>query len=107
MRKPLKQSTKNEVLFNQRNECAGCEKPLDIRIVNFDHRCPLSQGGTDDPSNIQALCPKCHAKKTRDDRMRENDKRNHHTEHSTNKEPENKEPSINEELDSYGKALDL
>lgn len=32
-----------------------------------DHIVPLSQGGTDDDSNIQCLCDECHDTKTRQD----------------------------------------
>ena len=32
--------------------------------VEVDHIVPLHQGGTDDASNLQALCHDCHATKT-------------------------------------------
>lgn len=35
----------------------------------IDHIIPLSQGGTDDESNLQALCKACHKAKTRLERL--------------------------------------
>lgn len=33
--------------------------------TDVDHIIPKSQGGTDDPSNLQLLCPACHKQKTK------------------------------------------
>jgi len=43
-------------------KAAGWTPSLDQ--VQLDHIKPLSQGGTNDPSNLQALCACCHAAKT-------------------------------------------
>jgi 5-methylcytosine-specific restriction enzyme A len=83
-RKPLKQSTRNEVLARQQNNCERCRELLDMRAVHFDHIKPRSEGGTDEPDNLQALCPNCHAKKTNEDRKRgsfNNKKRNEEETH--------------------------
>ena len=34
-------------------------------MMELDHKVPLSQGGTDDRANLQALCACCHAMKSR------------------------------------------
>lgn len=34
-------------------------------MFDIDHRVPLHKGGTNDLNNLQALCPLCHAVKTR------------------------------------------
>jgi 5-methylcytosine-specific restriction protein A len=42
-------------------ECARCGAPA----TDVDHFTPRAEGGTDDPSNAQALCQPCHQAKTR------------------------------------------
>lgn len=43
-------------------------------LVDFDHRLPWSQDGLSTFENVQALCPSCHADKTRHfDRVRKED----------------------------------
>ena len=32
--------------------------------VEVDHRMPLARGGTDDDTNLQGLCRRCHKEKT-------------------------------------------
>lgn len=45
----------------QRNKCACCSgKLIEFHI---DHRTPLSRGGTNDPTNLQLLCPPCNLRK--------------------------------------------
>lgn len=66
---------KEKILIKQRKKCAGkeCQKlsgrkaPIDI-MTHFDHKKPLAMGGSHTLSNIQGLCPTCHASKTREDR---------------------------------------
>jgi 5-methylcytosine-specific restriction enzyme A len=40
-----------------------CERCGDV-ATDIDHITPRSQGGTDDWSNLQALCHSCHSHKT-------------------------------------------
>jgi len=37
--------------------CSNCETTKDLTI---NHKKPLSQGGTNDPKNLEILCEKCH-----------------------------------------------
>jgi len=34
------------------------------RTTMVDHIIPRSQGGTDDPENLKAMCKPCHSRKT-------------------------------------------
>ncbi len=60
-RRQFSKETRNKVLKRQRGMCNICRKPLDV--VEFDH----INGNTYDNHylNCQALCPNCHAKKSR------------------------------------------
>ena len=49
--------------------CACCGLPLDASY-EVDHIIPLSQGGTNDKSNLQALRSECHKLKTSYERAR-------------------------------------
>jgi hypothetical protein len=40
--------------------CVACGAPAQ----HVDHRVPLAAGGTHDPSNLQAMCHRCHSRKT-------------------------------------------
>lgn len=41
-------------------DCLTCGAPA----RHVDHILPVSEGGTDDPANLQSLCAPCHAAKT-------------------------------------------
>ncbi len=60
-RKDFPQYVKENVIRKQYNKCAHCKKFLNVR--DFDHK----NGNRSDnrESNCQALCPNCHAIKTR------------------------------------------
>lgn len=68
---------KTDIIKRQRGLCASknCAKnhnttkkqKIDL-YSNFDHIRPEAMNGKNIPSNIQALCPKCHTIKTREDR---------------------------------------
>ena len=69
-RRQISRSEKNEVLAKQHNKCNICKKGLDPRAIHFDHIKEYSKGGKTSLSNIQALCPNCHARKTNKDRVK-------------------------------------
>ena len=64
-RKRFSKSTKQIALLAQRNLCANCGTWLDV--ADFDH----TNGDRSDNhwTNCRALCPNCHAKKTRRKRL--------------------------------------
>lgn len=47
----------------QSNLCANCENELD-ETAQLDHMWALELGGPDHTSNLRAVCPNCHARKT-------------------------------------------
>lgn len=60
-RRQFSKAIKNKVLRRQNYICNGCTNPLDV--VEFDH---INGNPFDNHHlNCQALCPICHAKKTR------------------------------------------
>ena len=60
-RKPFSTPTKKKILEYQQYRCKLCGKKS--KIWDFDHT--DGNSSNDDISNCQALCPNCHAKKTR------------------------------------------
>ena len=55
--------TKKMVASNQKWKCGTCGQTLDF-TYEIDHHIPLFKGGTNDVSNLIALCRNCHGKKT-------------------------------------------
>ena len=60
-RKPFSEQTKKKVLEYQQNRCKLCGEKS--KIWDFDHI--NGDRSNNSVSNCQALCPNCHAKKTR------------------------------------------
>lgn len=61
-------SLRYEVLKRAGFRCELCGIPANERAIEVDHILPRKHGGTDDPTNLQALCFKCNANKgARDD----------------------------------------
>jgi diadenosine tetraphosphate (Ap4A) HIT family hydrolase/5-methylcytosine-specific restriction endonuclease McrA len=57
-----------EVLKKAKFRCELCGIPADERALEVDHITPRNKGGTDEISNLQALCYRCNAmKRDRDD----------------------------------------
>lgn len=48
----------------QKGGCAACGCPLEATL-EVDHIDPLWRGGDNSDGNLQALCPTCHARKSR------------------------------------------
>lgn len=55
------------ILKYQNYECALCKAKIDNLPFEIDHIIPVSLSGTNDYSNLQALCIDCHIKKTKED----------------------------------------
>ena len=58
------QSIRRQVIREAHGKCAHCPMPG----AQVDHVTPLTQGGTDDLSNLQLLCIACHDRKTKAER---------------------------------------
>jgi diadenosine tetraphosphate (Ap4A) HIT family hydrolase/5-methylcytosine-specific restriction endonuclease McrA len=57
-----------EVLKRAKFRCELCGISAEVKALEVDHIVPRSKGGTDDVSNLQALCYSCNAmKRDRDD----------------------------------------
>lgn len=54
---------KKKIAAAQQWRCASCSTLLD-ETYEVDHKIALENGGSNDPSNLWALCPHCHRKKT-------------------------------------------
>lgn len=64
----LPQWLKRAVFYRDRGRCVVCGKDLTGTVsrgeeVHYDHIVPLSQGGTNDPTNFQLMCKECNLKK--------------------------------------------
>lgn len=61
-------SQRYEILKRSKHRCEACGTPADERAIDIDHIVPKSLGGSDDSSNLQALCYVCNRNKgNRDD----------------------------------------
>lgn len=60
---------KKKVAASQQWKCGSCSATLD-ETYEVDHRVALFNGGSNDQSNLVALCPHCHRKKTVDERLK-------------------------------------
>jgi len=59
---------KKKVAASQGWRCGNCSALLD-ETYEVDHRLALYRGGSNDESNLVALCPNCHRKKTVEERI--------------------------------------
>lgn len=66
VRTVIPMTVRKEIMGRQNQHCASCNERLEL-TYNIDHITPLRFGGTDDMKNLHALCPNCHARKTRDE----------------------------------------
>lgn len=58
-------------LFARNPLCAECERQGRVTLATQrDHVISLEEGGTDDDSNVQGLCPACHEAKSKAERIR-------------------------------------
>lgn len=59
---------KKKIAASQEWKCGNCKSLLD-ETYEVDHRVALFNGGSNDESNLVALCPHCHRRKTVDERI--------------------------------------
>jgi len=57
-------------LWAKEHHCRECKRLLLPGEMIRDHIIPMSEGGTDEESNIQPLCKKCNNKKTQAESIR-------------------------------------
>lgn len=62
-RKKINKDVKQHIVMKQDNACGDCKNAL-TPYFEIDHIIGLQFGGTDDESNLMALCRECHAKKS-------------------------------------------
>ena len=68
-RRKVGAAAKKRVAARQKWSCAACQTML-TASYEVDHIEPVYLGGSNDPINLQALCPECHRCKTQRDRDR-------------------------------------
>lgn len=68
----LSRSLRVEVAYRQNYTCNACGVFPIPPNFEVDHIIELQDGGQDVSQNLQALCPGCHAEKTRLNRLRKN-----------------------------------
>jgi 5-methylcytosine-specific restriction protein A len=70
MKQPRRRRTPEEreaIAASQEGLCAMCSEKLER--FELDHIRPLSDGGSDEANNLQALCLTCHAQKSQSERL--------------------------------------
>ena len=50
---------RNEIIEERGGKCNRCSYAV-VEILHLHHIIERSNGGTDDPSNLEVLCPNCH-----------------------------------------------
>lgn len=68
MKRSVSEAKKKYVASQQAWRCGHCGALLDA-TYEVDHKVALMHGGTNDVTNLEALCPNCHRKKTTKDRL--------------------------------------
>ena len=64
-RRRFSAKAKAAIVARQCAVCAACGQPA--KRWEFDHIIALAIGGADEIENLRAVCPPCHAVKTKDD----------------------------------------
>ena len=70
-RRKFSEPARRKIAQGQMWKCAGeaCALAGELQEYDIDHVIPLWKGGTDEPANMQALCPACHRRKTNRERL--------------------------------------
>lgn len=63
-RNPISQSLRHEVFKRDDYKCVECGATKEDTRLHIDHILPVSQGGTDELSNLQTLCETCNLAKS-------------------------------------------
>lgn len=63
-RNGLPKGIRHEVLKRDNFKCSECGKPKTDEPLEVDHILPISKGGTDEMSNLRALCKTCNREKS-------------------------------------------
>ncbi len=61
----LSRAQRRRVAAEQAWLCRACAVSLECLEYDIDHIVPRSRGGSDERTNLQALCVQCHAAKSR------------------------------------------
>ncbi len=72
-KRQLSRSMRVEIAYRQEYKCRACGLFPIPPNFEVDHIIELQDGGADVSENFQALCPGCHAEKTRLNRLRKNE----------------------------------
>lgn len=60
---PNYRTHRHRLYGQQEGICIGCNTHFPFRVMEVDHKLPLSKGGTDHPDNLQLLCSHCNRSK--------------------------------------------
>lgn len=63
-RSPIPPVLRHEVLLRDGYRCLECGASTEDRMLEIDHIVPVSQGGSDEMSNLQTLCILCNRAKS-------------------------------------------
>ena len=67
-KRSVSETKKKYIASKQKWECGGCGSQLD-HTFEIDHKIRLEYGGTNDETNLIALCRNCHGRKTAQENM--------------------------------------
>ena len=68
VREYISDENKNEMMCQQNGQCAICEMSLEEGSYDVDHIIALAAGGSNEQSNLQLICKKCHVEKTNNEK---------------------------------------
>ena len=63
IRRKISQAMRKEIVNDQENKCGECKEDLSL-YFQIDHIVGIQFGGTNDKTNLMALCCECHTRKS-------------------------------------------